>query len=387
MWRAVAFRHRGAVGARRRAVLLALPSLLALAMLCVDAEPAQAHGVAIGQSKIRQDGNVVHYELAVNYDQLAKRVSLADTGASGSPPPELTDTQRQTALHEHKEDLAAYIGSHVRVFVDSAACTSTLETVEVLRHRRELFAVIALGYHCPATSGAYTVHYDLFFDSKSATESVSQVNVADYELGGAAGRIVFEPGNQRLNAGGPGILASAGRFIVLGFQHILGGIDHVLFILVLLLGARTLTGVIRVATAFTAAHSVTLALAAIGWVSLPPSIVEPLIAASIAYVAVENIIRGETRHRLLVVFAFGLMHGLGFADALNLTGETTWRLISSLLAFNIGIEVGQAVIIVAVWPLLLLARRQRWQRLAQVATSGVIACLGSLWVLERLFLT
>ncbi len=224
----------------------------------------------------------------------------------------------------------------------------------------------------------------------------SHANLVDYQLAGAAGRFVFEPGNERLtvsppggersSAGGPSAVSSAGRFIVLGLEHILGGIDHVLFVLVLLLGARSITGLLKVATAFTVAHSVTLALASLGWVSVPPSIVEPLIALSIAYVAVENIARGESKHRPLVVFGFGLLHGLGFAEALGFTGEVDWSLVASLFAFNAGIELGQIMIMVLVWPVLLLARRLRWRRLAQMGASGLIAGFGILWFVDRLVL-
>lgn len=208
-------------------------------------------------------------------------------------------------------------------------------------------------------------------------------------------------------------MASAGRLVVLGFEHILGGIDHVLFVLALLFGARSVMSVVKVVAAFTVAHSITLVFASLGWVNVPAGIVEPLIALSIAYVAIENLIRGESRHRLIVVFGFGLMHGLGFAGSLTFTDRLSWHLISSLFAFNIGIELGQVVIVLLASPLLLVSHRLHpsrekragadtgpapatagaerrggrtlalW-RFALMGTSGVIASFGSLWLLERL---
>lgn len=377
-----------AVGARRRAGVMAACTAAALALLHLEPEPAGAHSVSIGQSKIYQQGEVVRYDLAVSYEELAKRIELESE--TGSPPQAPTDAEREGALRNAQSELTPYLGAHVRVLLDGEQCDDALESVGVVRHRGQLFAVISLAYRCPeSVSDSYEVHYGVFFDSQSDAEMASHTNVADYRLGGFTGRFVFEPGTERLAVGGPddeptgaerpGVTSSLGRFIQLGFEHILSGVDHLLFILVLLLGARSASGVLKVATAFTIAHSVTLALAAMGWVSVPGGVVEPLIALSIAYVAVENMTTGESRHRPLVVFGFGLMHGLGFAGALSFTG------IPSLLAFNFGIELGQALIMLLVWPLLLLARRLRWQRLAQMGASGMVGSLGVLWLLDRLF--
>ena len=143
---------------------------------------------------------------------------------------------------------------------------------------------------------------------------------------------------------------------------------------------------LKVAAAFTVAHSITLGLAALGWVNVPASIVEPLIALSIAYVAIEIVIGRESRHRLLVAFGFGLMHGLGFAESLSFTDSVSWRFLYTLLTFNIGIEFGQALIILAAFPALLLLRRLKWSRFVQVGTAGVIGAFGLIWFWQRLLL-
>jgi hypothetical protein len=194
---------------------------------------------------------------------------------------------------------------------------------------------------------------------------------------------VFDAGHRELDVGDAGPLTSAGRFVMLGVEHILLGIDHVLFLAVLLLGARGLGSVIRLATAFTVAHSFTLALASIGWVDVPAEIVEPLIALSIAYVAAENMLGGESRHRLAVVFGFGLLHGLGFASTLSFTDELSGQLLASLVSFNVGIELGQALIVVAVFPALLLVRRARWSPHAHAGAAVVAGGFGLLWFFER----
>ncbi|MBW3639883.1 MAG: HupE/UreJ family protein, partial [Actinobacteria bacterium] len=317
--------------------------------------------MSIGQSKIRQDGAAVRYELAVGYDELSRRLET-EPAAPGNA----TDAERKATLLDRRAQLAGYLGREVRVRLGGAACTHRLDEIDLERFEGQVYALLSSTYLCPdKPAGAVEVEYDLFFDALGEAERSSHANVADYDLGGEADRFVFERGEQRLVAGGEGVLSSAGRFAILGLKHILAGLDHVLFVLALLIGARSVRGVVKVATAFTAAHSVTLALAALGWVSVPPSIVEPAIALSIVCVAIQNIVQKEPTHRLVVVFGFGLMHGLGFAGALSFGDAVSWNLIGSLLAFNVGIELGQASVILLATPLLLLARRRRWSRTAQ----------------------
>lgn len=136
-------------------------------------------------------------------------------------------------------------------------------------------------------------------------------------------------------------------YIPVGFDHILPkGLDHILFVLGLFFLSAHLRPLILQVSAFTAAHTVTLALGALGWVSVPASIVEPLIAASIVYVAVENIFTsGLSRWRPLVIFGFGLLHGLGFASVLGAFGLPERQFIPALLGFNIGVEIGQLTVI------------------------------------------
>lgn len=369
-------------GTRRRAARLALAVLAVLALCGASAQTAWAHAVSIGQSRIVQDGQTVRYDLAVSYDELAQRIGLAARLASHRPA--VTDAERAAALRGERAALERYLGAHVRVLLDGTECDDRLGDVEVTRHRGELFAALSLSYRCEeAVSGAYEIRYDLFFDSSSDAAGAAHANVVDFELGAATGRFVFEPDEQRLAVGGLGALATAGRFAALGFEHIMSGVDHLLFVLVLLLGARSVRSVLKVVTAFTAAHSVTLALAALGVVRVPAGIVEPLIALSIAYVAVDNIARGESRHRFVVVFGFGLVHGLGFAGALSVADAVSWRAILSLFSFNAGVELGQLLLIMAAWPLLVRARRLSWERVAHVAASGLVATLGAFWAAHR----
>jgi hydrogenase/urease accessory protein HupE len=176
-------------------------------------------------------------------------------------------------------------------------------------------------------------------------------------------------------------------FLRLGVEHILIGFDHLCFLLALLLAAVRMRDVVALITTFTLAHSLTLAAAALGIVALSPRLVEPLIAASIVYVAVENLIlQRPPRYRLLVVFGFGLVHGLGFAGILaeRLPGVTGWAVVPPLLAFNAGVELGQLAVAACLVPLIRLARAQ--PRLAprlQPVLSAVIATAGIVWFFQR----
>lgn len=183
------------------------------------------------------------------------------------------------------------------------------------------------------------------------------------------------------------------RFVVSGFEHIVPeGLDHILFVLGLFFFSLRIKPILAQVTAFTLAHSVTLALASLNIVSLPASIVEPLIAISIVYVAVENIFfakqGGISFARIGVVFCFGLLHGLGFASVLSDVGLPEGQFVFGLVGFNVGVELGQlAVISVAFllvgWP---FGKTSWYRRLIVIPASSAIALMGAWWAFERVFL-
>ncbi|MEW9921858.1 HupE/UreJ family protein [Marimonas sp. MJW-29] len=194
-------------------------------------------------------------------------------------------------------------------------------------------------------------------------------------------------------------------YIPVGFDHILPqGLDHILFVLGLFFLSTHLGPLLWQVSAFTLAHTVTLALGALGLVNIPGSIVEPLIAASIVYVGVENIfVSGLSRWRPLVVFGFGLLHGLGFASVLGEFGLPEGQFIPALIGFNVGVEVGQLAVIamaaVLIWFATKAAQVARLEgsegavrdypvmfRAVSVTGSLLIAVIGAWWVVERVFL-
>jgi hypothetical protein len=183
-------------------------------------------------------------------------------------------------------------------------------------------------------------------------------------------------------------LAIFGQYLVLGYTHILPkGLDHMLFVLGLFLLSTHLAPLLWQVTAFTVAHSITLALSMYGVIALSPAIVEPLIAASIVAVAVENLLTARLHAwRVFVVFGFGLLHGLGFAGVLTEIGLPRNEFITGLIAFNVGVEGGQLSVIALAWLSFGYWFRNRpWYRTRIVLPmSAAIALTGAYWMVERL---
>jgi hypothetical protein len=182
---------------------------------------------------------------------------------------------------------------------------------------------------------------------------------------------------------------AAWMYLKLGYTHILPmGLDHILFVLSLFLLNPKLKPVMWQATAFTVAHSVTLGLAMYHLINPPLAWVEPLISASIVYVAMENIISPQLKPgRIAVVFFFGLVHGLGFAGALGQMGLPPQAYLFSLVAFNLGVELGQLTIILSAW--FLIARwmgpKPFYRRRVVVPFSTAIAVVAGVWTIQRIF--
>jgi hydrogenase/urease accessory protein HupE len=183
-------------------------------------------------------------------------------------------------------------------------------------------------------------------------------------------------------------MRTAWRYLTLGFTHILpNGLDHMLFVLgIYLLSARARFLLWQV-SAFTLAHSITLGLSMYGVISVSPRIVEPMIAVSIAYIAIENIFLAELKSwRVALVFVFGLLHGMGFAGALKELGLPRADFMTALLTFNVGVEAGQLAVIGAAFLLVgwHCANRSWYRGRIVIPASAMIGCIAAYWTLERL---
>lgn len=178
-------------------------------------------------------------------------------------------------------------------------------------------------------------------------------------------------------------------YLTLGFKHIIpSGIDHILFVIGLCLLSTNIKTIFWQATAFTVAHSITLALSMKNIIVAPSAVVEPIIALSIVFVAVENMLLTELKPwRVLVVFLFGLIHGMGFASALNEIGLPTGKFYTSIIAFNAGVELGQIAVITAMFGCIIIPLRNKtWYRKGIVYTlSAFIALVASYWTIQRVF--
>ena len=174
-------------------------------------------------------------------------------------------------------------------------------------------------------------------------------------------------------------------FLSLGAAHILSGWDHLLFLAALLIGQRSLRSLLITVTAFTAAHSLSLAAATFGWVRVTPAWVEPVIALSVVWMSLETLLqRAVNWRRYALTFVFGLVHGLAFAEALIELKLAGWPLARALLGFNLGVEAAQVIVVLLITPGLAWVARQSRGARAERALSLAIATIGLVWLVQRL---
>ena len=177
-------------------------------------------------------------------------------------------------------------------------------------------------------------------------------------------------------------------YLTLGFKHIIPeGFDHILFVAGLCLMSKNIKTIIWQATAFTVAHCITLLLSMKNLLVAPGAVVEPVIALSILFIAVENVILSELKPwRIAIVFLFGLVHGMGFASALNEIGLPPGKFIMSILSFNLGVELGQISVIMAIFLLIILPFRNKtyYKKLITAPLSILIALIAAYWTIQRI---
>lgn len=244
---------------------------------------------------------------------------------------------------------------------------------------------ISVTANLPANDDGVTVGWDRGFGPLVLRQTGEAEGLyTGYLTDGQSSAVIPRIGSARESA-----VQAFGTYIKIGFEHILPkGLDHILFVLGLFFLSLKLRPLLLQITAFTVAHTVALALGILGYVAVPSSIVEPLIAASIVYVAVENVLTKDiSRWRPFVVFGFGLLHGLGFAAVLGDIGLDPQRFILGLIGFNVGVELGQLTVIslaflaVGAW-----FRHRAWYR-GRISNpaSVTIALVGGYWFVERVW--
>jgi len=299
-------------------------------------------------------------------------------------------------LSARHDQLAAY--ALARLQLSSADATCKLHATDHLvdGHSDGAYAVIRFAADCQAAD-SLKIRYGLFFDLDPTHRGLARI-----ESGGVTQTAVFGPerAEQTFNLATPSLAEQIVAYVREGVWHIWIGFDHVLFLLSLLLPAVFMReaarwvpaqrfkpafwDVLKVVTAFTVAHSITLSLAALEIIALPSRLVESVIAASVVFAALNNLYPLVNERRWLMAFTFGLIHGFGFASVLTDLGLPRDALLSSLFGFNVGVELGQLSIVAVFLPLAFALRRTRfYSRVVFAGGSVLVAILAAIWLAER----
>ena len=359
---------------RRLAAQLAVLGLAVLVALA-----AQAHQTRLSSSKLVVQGSTVAATLELNGRDLdiAARVALSGEGDEVQP-------QRLAAQQRAVLD---YLRSRVLLQFDNGTQCPVAD--ELLQARRD-HVLVQLRFRCPPLGRPLVYRVTLFHEIDPAARHVVTVEGDERRLGLLG---VANPG-MRLSGVRAGLGETLRHYVAAGIEHIAIGYDHIAFLLAVIVLGRRFWPLFAAVTAFTVAHSITLTLAVLGWVVLPSRIVEPLIAATIVYVAAENFFIRDIRYRWWLTFAFGLIHGFGFASVLREYGIPDHALIPALAAFNAGVEAGQILVVaiaVLAWRAgFALGERAglradaSQQRRVSLAVSAGVLLLGLYWLGERL---
>lgn len=302
-------------------------------------------------------------------------------------------------LRARHADVAAYAIARLAVSGDGDACPMAVREHLVDEHSDGGYAVLRLRATCSAPPTALKIGYRLFFDLDGQHKGLARITHAGTTQGA-----IFSADHreQVVQLSAPSPWSQFRDYVRHGVWHIWIGFDHILFLLSLLLPAvlvRTTQAwapassfrasgidVLRVVTAFTVAHSITLTLAAFGAVTLPSRLVEAAIAASVVIAALNNVWPVIATRRWAMAFVFGLIHGFGFASVLADLGLPDGSRLAALLAFNVGVELGQLAIVAAFLPLAWWLRgRWVYRRLVCAAGSVAVAALAAAWFVERAF--
>ncbi len=344
--------------------------LAAVAAVLLIAPPAAAHPLDESRAEVVVEGERVRWLLSVHPSFLA----ALDSDRDGL----LASAEVQANLPV----LTKFFGDRLYVNSGGRLCMPRVEGVAGASDPDRV--AIGIEYRCPAPIQMLRIEMHLFDGITPNWVSLVKLRWAGSvrEFAFREGSAAWEVGGAE--AGGGGLAAQAMSFLALGVEHIFTGYDHLMFLVGLLLLGGRFWSLVKIVTAFTIAHSITLVLAALGVVDLPASLVEPAIALSIAYVGAENFFLKSIDRRWIIAFLFGLIHGFGFAGILRKLGLPEQGLVLSLLSFNVGVEAGQIAVVAVVLPIIVLLRRQPWHRYAVQALSLAILAFGLYWFFDRI---
>ncbi|MDF2650522.1 MAG: hypothetical protein K0Q73_6327 [Paenibacillus sp.] len=366
---------RHGMSMRGRTVLLWIPTLFLLWILYPL--HAGAHFASIGYSDITVNENRIRFDLYLPFDLMGQLIELDEKQLE------------KGGTDDSKRDLRGFAEDFLKV--SSGQKQSIPQVREIALTERGNHRMLRMGldypFNTPITD--FRLEYHVFFDGFDPGHQ----NIAALTNGSLTKEVVFDQKNRAFVGMAEWSSDIADHpatsrwgtwwlYTKLGIEHILSGYDHLLFLLGLLLAGGTARELLKLLTAFTVGHSLTLALSVLGILTVTAEIVEPLIALSIVYVAAEVIWKPRVRWRWLVVFLFGLVHGFGFAELLG--GKLGAGFALPLFSFNLGVELGQLLVMLLILPALwMLRKNQRFYRVT-MGISGLIAAFGMYWFVERI---
>jgi len=302
-------------------------------------------------------------------------------------------------IRAKKEEIVKFVLPHLKISFDEKLCKNSLTDFEVYRRVHQSYIKLHIDLTCPIPKKETKVFYNLFFDVDKGQKAFFSIN----EQNNSKPMILSSFTNEiSIKLQQATAFESFMNFLFEGIWHIWIGFDHILFLLMLLIPSviyykkreifpqnslkTSLINVLKIATAFSIAHSITLALSVLNIITLNSQFVEITIALSVLFTALNNIFAWIKTKIWLLAFGFGLIHGFGFANILNEMMLNSSELVRSLLGFNLGVEIGQIAIIVVVVPLLFMTRATRFYRyFILYGFSTLTAMIASLWAYERYF--
>ncbi|MDR6998881.1 HupE/UreJ family protein [Neobacillus niacini] len=364
---------------------------------------AEAHAYSASYTQITMDQNKTEVVFSIDTLSIIELIEGIDRNKDW--------VLQQSEIDQEKHHIEELLTEGMALDKDNKEQTPELEKMKIVKKSNKIFLSIFLKY--PVFSPGETISFnDGFYANDPATNYVNLIS-ANYqgETSEAALQgdnrtwtmLLTEVQQEQQSDNGQTVSDQYQKktppeahvqsttstwfsFFKLGMMHILTGYDHLLFLLALLLRKQTFKQYAAIVTSFTIAHSITLTLSVLGLVTLPSRFVEATIAFSICYVTVENIFRKEIRHRWSITFLFGLIHGLGFATLIREMAIPKKDLAVALVNFNLGIEAVQLTIVLLLLPLLTYMFKQKISGKMVQYGSIVIAVLGAIWLIQRLFL-
>lgn len=332
-----------------------------------------AHTISVTYAEINVDERQVSWSLKLPVPELDLLLEL-DTNHDGQvDPSEISAVQAK---------IQQYVLSKVAVIDNSRSIPGHIENLQLWKDPEgHPFLETEVVFRAPlAGFRNITLHCDLLRDVVAAHQTLAKITAGAEVLD-----FVFQNGRDfQVNARPPAFQTFL-QFLRMGIMHIFTGYDHIAFLLGIVLIGGSFSTILKVVTSFTVAHSITLALAALRIVQLPSRLVESGIALSIIYIALENLFFTKFDRRWMITFFFGLVHGFGFAAALEELHLSRHLLATALFSFNVGVETGQLCIVALLVPVLLYTARMRFNTMVVKVCSTIIFFLGSFWLWQRIW--